>query len=239
MKKVQLYCITHRPYGGLPDNSVTKPLLVGMDNANIDLKIRDYYPEFSKMNLYWNELEAIYYIWKNVDTPIKGQYQYSCRPILGAKTINKYLKTNDFLVHIDLVKNLRKQFEQYHGSELFDLLIDVVRELHGDEISNDVIEKFSNSTILISRNIFICTKEKYDEYCEFLFPIIFRITERLGFNSMADIEDYLRKRGCPENMLRYQSRIAGFLAERIFTLYLVWKQATVFLPEYKRFNKVI
>lgn len=236
----KLFCIAHREYEGLPDNEIVTPVLVGMNEANIDLKIRDYYPNLSVNNLNWNELEAIYYIWKNVHAPAKGQFQYSCRLPLSEIEILGLLSRYKFIVHMQYIENLKKQFIKYHGDWFLPVIKESVKEI-SPEITDEVFEKAENSPVILSRNCFIAAEDDYNEFCEWLFKVIFLFNDKMGFKTVDDIKIFLKTKGIPDELLTYQSRVSGFISERLFTLYIIWKfgdLSKVVSPKYDYFQKM-
>ena len=77
--------------------------------------------------------------------------------------------------------------------------------------------------------MFVMKKEKFDEYCQWLFTILFELEKRI------DISNYNQ----------YESRVFGFISERLFNVWLE-KQAlntkeidVVFLEKIDWFDKGI
>lgn len=60
----------------------------------------------------------------------------------------------------------------------------------------------------------IVSKEVWEEYLSFLFPLLFSLESQIPYLNYPD----------------YQKRVFGFLAERIFTLYIARKQ--IYAKEY-------
>ena len=64
-------------------------------------------------------------------------------------------------------------------------------------------------------NLFVMPVKLFDDYCDFLFPFIIELTDR--------IDEELN--GIYQN--DYDKRIAGFIAERMFTVWLLDKDLRV------------
>ena len=60
-------------------------------------------------------------------------------------------------------------------------------------------------------NMFICKHDLMNSYCTWLFPILFEIESRMDLS----------------NRSAYQARAIGFLAERLFTLYVLHNKLKV------------
>ena len=57
----------------------------------------------------------------------------------------------------------------------------------------------------------ICRKELFDEYCEWLFDILFRLETQVDYKDYSD----------------YQKRIFGFMSERLLNVWVIYKNLKV------------
>ena len=76
-------------------------------------------------------------------------------------------------------------------------------------------------------NIFVMKKDDFNKYCEFIFNVIGEYLKRMDFSDMESITNYVEKNRktylkttTPNNEVWYQARIGGFLAERLFTIFI-------------------
>jgi hypothetical protein len=76
----------------------------------------------------------------------------------------------------------------------------------------DSFNKVMNGKNLHLFNMFICKKEYFDEYCNWIFGILFEVEKRIDI-SQYDV---------------YQSRIYGFLGERLFNVWLESKKFKIY-----------
>jgi hypothetical protein len=81
-------------------------------------------------------------------------------------------------------------------------------------------------------NMFVFPKELFNELCEFMFGILLEYDKFLKVdnsydNMIAHIADYrelyVEKNSSPNNEYKYQARLYGFLAERLFTVFIIKK----------------
>lgn len=78
--------------------------------------------------------------------------------------------------------------------------------------------------ILFGFNMSILTKELYDKYIEFVFGVLDRFCEKNGLYSDEDVRRYVEGNKEKYNGsfdIDYQSRLLGFLMERIGTIFFV------------------
>ena len=101
-----------------------------------------------------------------------------------------------------LFKNsLKEQFTANHFEKDFYILKQIVNE--ECPLFNQIFNEVFNGNVLYAYNMFIMKSEYWDAYMNWLFRILFKLKDRV------DISDYDL----------YQSRLFGFISERLFTVY--------------------
>ena len=239
-----LYIITHKHIENWNTYFYT-PIHVSCNENDVQIQVKDYYPELAINNKYWNELSAQMCIWKYDHDDIKGQVQYSCIPDLDPQDIVNILKTKDFIVHTERIyPNIKMQFCHEHDSngELWNVIIDI---LHEKGYPDDLINKWNDYTYIFCRNNFICKAIDFDKYSEWVFDILNKFTNRMGFTSMENIMEWVEKNPCNrQNLIKDNYRIAGYLGERLFTLYLIEKYGDdvfnrIYCPNYITSPKIV
>lgn len=217
-----IYALTHRQIPNWNTYFYTPLHMSMLDNPDIKLQVKDYYPEIAKLNQVYGELSGIYYIWKNDKDDIKGTIQYRVMPTLSNYEINNLLKTYKFIVYSDCIGSLKYQFMMHHdeSGKLWELIVDLVKK---SGISQNVIDKWENSEIVFAKHIFITTKKYYDEYANWMFNIISQIQDKLNIHSIEDAYRWARETYSPGKNPDYQTRILGFISERLQTLYIMSK----------------
>lgn len=156
-------------------------------------------------NDYYGELTGIYWIWKNSDLKPDdyiGFYHYNKYLRISEKEIYKKLKENDFIVfesHLERIITPRNNQRYY---------CDVAQQA-GEDYYKYYTSAYMHSDYprTCGGNLMITTKAKFDEYCEFLFPLI----------------DNLRKMTGDDDEKPYAKRYCAFFSEGAFLPYLLYK----------------
>lgn len=170
----------------------------------------------SERNAAWSEWTAIYWGWKNIkNVEYLGLCHY--RRYLDAdikeETIEKLLKGKDMLVcdyykatQYDVVsKGLITALSQ----EDYWLYIDTVLSIYPDA-KEALLEYMYDSNTFVPYSIFIAKKKLYDEFCEFVFPVLFELEKRIK-----------------EHNYSRQRRIIGYYGEWSLGLFIAYRKLKV------------
>ena len=173
-----------------------------------------------QLNQSFCELTALYWIWKNYNISAEeaiGLCHYR-RFFSNEKLLNIFFKkpleiaeAGVFLSKYDIiipqktfiVDGLYKHYAGSHLIEDMDLMLKIIadqKNLNLDDLKSYLV----NENWLAPFNMFICKKSILDVYCEWAFPVLFEVFERVN---MADRSPH-------------QKRAIGFLAERLFNIWL-------------------
>ena len=87
-----------------------------------------------------------------------------------------------------------------HVSSDWDHMLTFMEEHHKEKM--DAVHKCFDDTYYYPCNMFVMRREVFEEYCSWLFPILFYVMEKAG--SRDDV---------------YQNRYPAFMAERLLTLF--------------------
>lgn len=224
--KTLVYVVGHKEFRLPTDNKIYVPLMVGMQNMNIQKNAESDRTGDSiwEKNPMYNELTGLYWIWKNSDANIIGMCHYRryfctlqgkvrnliCHDIKGILTeeqILKLLSKTDMIVHnVTIAKDgNRAQFEkELCGSDL-DITRSIIDELYPEYI--EAFDKTMLSRTMHLLNMMICRKEILDRYCEWLFPLLFRLEEQLVKNN--------------DGSQKGLDRRVGMVAERLLDVWLL------------------
>ena len=218
--------------------------------------LRDDGENISHLNANFCELTAMYWVWKNVDSSYYGLFHYrrvldfsskvrrKKRLDVNRKKIKpKHIAKTFKLDRASILKSLEKspiilaspmivphgfelscamnQYEIYardHRKRDLDIVIDIIRERFPHLVESMEAVLFTPGTPLSWCNMFVMRKDLYHEYCAFLFGTLLEASQRIdlsGYNA-------------------YQSRIYGFIAERLLNVFVRYKSFSAgIMPSYK------
>lgn len=150
----------------------------------------------SDLNNYYSELTALYWLWKNKDADYKGLVHY--RRHLGTQRFSRFFIRDRFqriitenelkellTIHDVIVAKKRNyyietvysHYSHTFDSNQFDLCREVLAELKPDFVPAwDHLMKSRSAHIF---NMFIMSSSKFDEYCDYMFPVLFELERRL------------------------------------------------------------
>lgn len=202
MEKLTVFVAVHKevPFYG---NNCYKFLHVGASKSSLKIKnaVRDNAAEdnISDKNRIYCELTGLYYIWKNIkDIENVGLCHYRrflAKKPYGSKPKNLILKEEQILKLLqkcDVIlpmpankKGVINGFFKGHENELedyrpYNLVLPVIQSEYPDFIDDFKIEFFTKK--MSFGNIMICRKSLFDEYCQWLFNILFKVEESLKNN---------------------------------------------------------
>ena len=229
--KINVYTVTHT--SDIPSDKIKKPyILIQAGSAlaePLGYQTDDSGDNISEKNPKYCELTALYWIWKNDKTSnIVGMTHYrrffyiynlfsNTKRMLNQNDILKYLDEYDIILpdkqHFGPY-TVKKQFAEAHGAHKEDK----TNLMKCREIINKICPKYTSSFdevmeqhSLYCYNMFITRKEIFDQYMSWLFGILDKAEEIIDLS----IYDNL-----PLNERNYQYRVYGFLAERLFNVWL-------------------
>lgn len=173
--------------------------------------IRDDMGEnISARNRTFCELTALYWIWKHDIHAYAGLSHYRRRFRISAAEVAAILQRCDVILpppyHFRM--NLAEEYRKHHIASDLDLLRTVLSDL--DPLMVKAFDSVMGQNALLPYNMMIAGKELLNDYCQWLFPILFEMERRL--------EAELNRRSA------YQKRAFGFLSERLLTVYIKERQ---------------
>ncbi|SFG25421.1 DUF4422 domain-containing protein [Oribacterium sp. WCC10] len=204
--------VAHSIYDkNLIENTVDKPYEISIQvgaalTDQIMYDVRDCIGDdnISDRNRQYCELTGIYWAWKNDTADYIGFSHYRRKFVLTSEQFNAILTENIDIIVTEPIVNfatVRGQYAKDHIAKDWDIFIDVIGELAPEYLS--AAELIQDSIYYYAYNMFIMKKDIFDEYCNFIFPILERCEELIGLK-----EDI------------YQNRYVGFLAERLLSIFI-------------------
>lgn len=222
----------------LASDDIYIPIYVGSEKNVNSLNVnKDFYKdndggddvkEISLRNYTYCEMTAVYWAWKNLKTDYIGLCHYSryfgekknhrCpddSDVYDAAKYENILKMYPIIVpnleSIDAGKNVYDNYKIRHHIEDLDLCRLVIKDKYPEYIA--AFDTVMESNELHFYNMFVMRKDVLHSYCEWIFNILFEVEKRIDYSKYD----------------AYQRRVMGFLAERLFNVWLIYhKEIPIF-----------
>lgn len=217
--KLITYVVSHKQYE-FPDSTNFVPLQVGTAPAAISQNtVRDSTGDnIAHLNSSFCELTAAYWIWKNSQEDIVGLAHY--RRYFASSTSNLVVKGKriaspeemmNLLENADIlvakprnyyITSIKSHYIHAHHESDYTQLRDEIARQQPDYLSD--FDDVMGGTKISLYNMFVCKKALIDEYFAWLFPLLFALEQKIAY----------------QNYDAYQKRVFGFMAERLFNVWL-------------------
>ena len=214
---MKIYVATHKPFGRVLPENYEYIQVNAANNPHFCPLTDDTGDHISEKNPHCCELTAIYWIWKNdTESDIVGLAHY--RRLLTKRALSSSQKhyadekdVTKWLNEFDMIASRRQTFGISVEAQLqqcvhaYDLIL--LRQTI-ERVAPDYLQAYD--TVIQGKktylcNLFICKKERWDEYCEWLFSILFEMEKNVDMTGYSVQEQ----------------RLYGYLAERLFTVYVL------------------
>ena len=223
MMNIKIIVALHKPYI-VPDNPIYVPVQAGASlREPIDGCIPDHQGEnISFLNPYYCELTALYYAWKNMDYDYLGLVHYrryftlhrfkkGFEWILNEEELADLIKEHDIILPIPRNYVIETNYTQYihaHHRQDLDATRSIIETCYPSYL--DAFDKVMAQSIGHRCNMFIMSKEKADDYMNWLFPLLFRLEQALSFDDYSEAD----------------KRVFGLVAERLLDVWITKNQYT-------------
>lgn len=218
MNSVNIYIAMHKPYH-TPEDELYIPLQVGAVNHERFCAVTDANgTNISAKNDSFCELTGLYWIWKNVDAETVGMVHYRryfaqsgksrdpWKRILTRDKLDELMKSTDIILpkarHYVIETNLSHYAHAHNAKDLL-AARECIRDLFPDCLP--AFDRVMRKTHGHRFNMMIMKKPVLDRYCEWLFPVLFQLEERLDITAYND----------------YNHRVYGFIGERLLDVWLM------------------
>ena len=214
---VKVIVATHKPYW-MPTDELYVPVRVGAEGKE---ETFGFTPDnngenISVKNANYCELTGLYWAWKNLDCEYLGLAHYrrhftlmkgtgDRRDVLTLDQARGMLTGVDVLLPTKRNYWIETNYQQYvhaHHAEDLDETRKIIEERYPQYI--EAYDRSMKKTTGHRFNMFIMKKELVDQYCEWLFDILFELEKRL------DISEYSKN----------DQRVFGFVSERLLDVWL-------------------
>ena len=197
MESIKVIVATHKKYQ-MPKDEMYLPVHVGAEGKDsIDFTPDNTGDNISEKNPYYCELTGLYWAWKNLDADYIGLVHYR-RHFTVSKKIPKEenekfkiilseRQTRDLIKNTDVIlpkkrhyyiENLYSHYEHTMYVEPLEITGEIIKEKYPDYWAE--FEKLHTRTSAHMFNMMIMKKEILNEYCEWLFNILFELEKRIN-----------------------------------------------------------
>lgn len=208
---------THKPYW-MPEDGMYVPVQVGAAGKKGFGYVRDDTGEnISEKNKNFCELTGLFWAWKNMSADYLGLAHYrrhfSVRRfgdhksrILTSNELQSLILKSEVILPKRRDYYIETNYSQYvHAHHPEDL--DFTREILVEKYPM-YVKAFDESMKQTSGhrfNMFIMKRNRFDDYCGWLFDVLFELEKRLDISAYSD----------------YDARVYGFVSERLLDVWLM------------------
>ena len=196
MKKLKIIIATHKKYQ-MPKDKLYLPLHVGAEGKeSIGYEMDNSKDNISKKNPFFCELTGLYWAWKNLKEDYIGLVHYRryfslynkkmktpeerIEHVLSKKEVEELLKETDIILPKQrnyYIENLYDHYKHTMYIEPLDETRKIIEEKYPDYLNEfDKLHKRKKAHMF---NMFIMKKEILDDYCKWLFDILFELEKRV------------------------------------------------------------
>lgn len=214
---INIFVVTHKNYVSINENGY-KTIMAGCALHTAGKFIGDNTgDEISYLNSKINECTALYWMWKNGNSEYVGlnHYRRYFESPINPKWMVQKWEIDMLLSYYDIIvanpvyfkKSVVETLKDQICKDAFKNCYHVLSKLFesGEAKGGEYFERFINGHYMFPCQMFIMRRTLLDEYCSWLFPIIFKIVDRLEIDEGWD---------------NYSKRVIGFWAERLFTVWI-------------------
>lgn len=196
MKNTKVIVATHKKYK-MPNDEVYVPVQVGREGKeDLGYQSDNEGDNISKKNPYFCELTGLYWAWKNLSADYIGVTHYRrhfsvrknipkdiegrVNSVITSKEIDEILGNTDIILPKKrnyYIENLYSHYNHTMYIEPLDETRKIIEEKFPSYLNE--FDKLHKRTSAHMFNMFIMKKEFLDEYCTWLFDILFELENRI------------------------------------------------------------
>lgn len=227
MNNAKIYVCCHKDYDGVGISDNRYKLISNKDISN-KTNLELIKTDGALDDRMWSELSCIYHIWKHPELQA------------GWIGLSHYRRYFDFMNNIPelskpvIAKSLLGGFNNYmqydicHCSKDMVFVTKIIRKSYKEYLPAFI--HMLDSHRYFPYNMFILPKDLFNEYCKFMFGVLFTLEKVLKIdgkyeNMLKHIGDYrefyIEKNMSPNDTYEYQARLFGFIAERLTTAFFI------------------
>lgn len=208
-KDIKIIVAAHKKYY-MPEDSCYLPLHVGRKGkADLGYQGDDTGDNISEKNPYYCELTGLYWAWKNLKSDYIGLVHYRRHlakgirklmfwkqdlfyAVLTEKEIRNILKKTDIILPAKrhyYIENLYSHYAHTHYEEHLILTRKIIEKLTPEYL--DAYDHVMKQTSGHMFNMFVMSREKCDEYCSWLFPILEELEHQVDYKQYNPFQQRL------------------------------------------------
>lgn len=196
MKNIKIIVATHKKYN-MPEESMYIPVQVGAEGKeSLGYEKDNKGNNISVKNPYYCELTGLYWAWKNLDADYIGLSHYrrhfTCskgtpkkeedkfKILLNREQVDKILETSDIILPKKRKYYIENLYDHYKHTMHVETL-DETRKVVEAQCPEYLVEfdKLHKRMSAHMFNMFIMKKEYLDQYCDWMFKILFELEKRI------------------------------------------------------------
>ena len=219
---IKIIIDAHKKYR-MPQDDIYVPLHVGAEGKEqLGYQGDNTGDNISNLNPYFCELTGMYWMWKNLNADYLGLAHYrrhfclkkkkaentdesKWKSVLSRKEAQALCKQYDVIVPTKrhyVIETLESHYAHTHYKEHLDKAREIIRERYPQYL--DSYDRVLGQTSGYMFNMFIMRAKFVDEYCSFLFDVLFELDKRV------DTDGYSA----------FQARYPGRVGEILFNVWL-------------------
>ena len=216
---MSIFVVSHKELSGGPVlGEGYCPFFVGPNRehlGNSEAVVDGSGDNIAKLNSSFCELTALYWVWKNCQESLKGIVHYrrffedpnDRGSLMRVDSAKIALNDADLIVPEKywLLNTVEKHYENHHEGRDLELLRDSVASVQPDYLNS--FDECMQLKYVYPYNMLVANAEVFDSYSSWLFSIMFDLRNRLLDGNSHDRDVY-------------QSRVYGFLSERLMNVYV-------------------
>ena len=223
---IKIIVATHKQYR-MPNDSCYMPLHVGRKGKkDLGYQGDDSGSSISEKNGYYCELTGLYWAWKNLKSDYIGLVHYRryladrkrklmfwkkdpFYAVLSKKEIERMLKKTDIILPTKrhyFIESLYSHYAHTHYEEHLITTRQILERMAPEYLATyDLVMRRTSGHMF---NMFIMSREKCNEYCSWLFPILEELEELVDFDQYD----------------AFQRRMFGRVSELLLNVWVEQKQ---------------
>lgn len=212
---IKVIVAAHKKYE-MPNDEIYLPIHVGAAGKDsIGYQRDDEGDNISELNPYFCELTGLYWAWKNLNSDYIGLVHYRRHfSMQNKKGFENVLSYEELKPYLGKIKVFVPKKRKYYIESLYNHYAHTHYAVHLDETRKIISEKYPdylksydkvlNQTYGYMFNMMIMDKRMLNDYCSWLFDILFELQKRMNNQELSV----------------YQGRFYGRVSEIIFNVWI-------------------